>query len=193
MRRRGLTLGMGLVGLLVALGANAGRWLVIDQPERADAILVLAGETYVRPVHAIELLHQGYAPRIVMDVPAAERIYQWTTPDLAERWVQGLAEAGVISICPISGLSTRDESHEAAQCLTRTGPVHKVLIVTSDFHTRRARSIFQHEIPGVQFSMAAAYNSSVFGVYWWKQREWAKTNLYEWMRLAWWELVDRWR
>jgi hypothetical protein len=147
----------------------------------------------VRPVHAIELLHQGYAPRIVMDVPAAERIYQWTAPELAERWVQGLAEARVISICPISGLSTRDESHEAAQCLTRTGPVHKVLIVTSDFHTRRARSIFQHEIPGVQFSMAAAYNSSVFGVYWWKQREWAKTNLYEWMRLAWWELVDRWR
>jgi uncharacterized SAM-binding protein YcdF (DUF218 family) len=193
MTRRGLTLGMGLVGFLVALSANAGRWLVIDQPERADAILVLAGETYVRPVHAIELLHKGYAPRIVMDVPAAERIYQWTAPELAERWVQGLAEARVVSICPIYGLSTRDESHEAAQCLTRTGPVHKVLIVTSDFHTRRAHSIFQHEISGVQFSMAAAHNPSVFGVYWWKQREWAKTNVYEWMRLAWWEVVDRWR
>ena len=32
-----------------------------------------------------------------------------------------------------------------------------------------------------------------FGVRWWRHREWAKTNFYEWLRLAWWELIDRWR
>ena len=32
-----------------------------------------------------------------------------------------------------------------------------------------------------------------FGIQWWQHREWAKTNLYEWLRLAWWGLIDRWR
>jgi hypothetical protein len=192
MKRR-LMLSLGLLGLFAALVAGTGRFLVVDEPEKSDAILVLAGETYNRPMLALDLLERGYAPRIVMDVPAAERIYQWTAPELAQRWVQGLPQANSISICPIHGLSTRDESHEAQNCIARAGGVHKVLIVTSDFHTRRARSVFQHELPGVEFNMAAAHNPAEFGVLWWRQREWAKTNLYEWMRLIWWELVDRWR
>lgn len=193
MTRRRLLLMVGVFGILAALGANSGRFLVIDRPERADAILVLAGETRVRPLLALELLSKGYAPRIVMDVPAGERIYQWSAPDLAERWVNSLPQANMISICPIAGLSTRDESHEATACVIRTGGAHKVLLVSSDFHTRRALSIFRHENPGMQFSVAAARNPSQFGVAWWQQREWAKTNLYEWMRLLWWEMVDRWR
>lgn len=192
MKRR-LVLSLGLLGLFAALVAGSGQFLVVDKPEKSDAILVLAGETYNRPMLALDLLERGYAPRIVMDVPAAERIYQWSAPELAQRWVQGLPEANSISICPIHGLSTRDESQEAQNCMARAGTVHKVLIVTSDFHTRRARSVFQHEIPGLEFSMAAAHNPAEFGVLWWKQRQWAKTNLYEWMRLIWWELVDRWR
>ena len=192
MKRR-LMLSLGLLGLFAALVAGTGRFLVVDEPEKSDAILVLAGESYNRPMLALDLLERGYAPRIVMDVPAAERIYQWTAPELAQRWVQGLPQANSISICPIHGLSTRDESHEAENCMARAGGVHKVLIVTSDFHTRRARSVFQHEIPGLEFNIAAAHNPAEFGVLWWRQREWAKTNLYEWMRLMWWELVDRWR
>jgi DUF218 domain len=192
MKRR-LMLSLGLLGLFAALVAGTGRFLVVDEPEKSDAILVLAGETYNRPMLALDLLERGYAPRIVMDVPAAERIYQWTAPELAQRWAQGLPQANSISICPIHGLSTRDESHEAENCMARAGGVHKVLIVTSDFHTRRARSVFQHEIPGLEFNIAAAHNPAEFGVLWWRQREWAKTNLYEWMRLMWWELVDRWR
>jgi arginine decarboxylase-like protein len=192
MKRR-LMLSLGLLGLFGALVAGTGRFLVVDEPEKSDAILVLAGETHNRPMLALDLLERGYAPRIVMDVPAAERIYQWTAPELAQRWVQGLPQANSILICPIHGLSTRDESHEAQNCIARAGGVHKVLIVTSDFHTRRARSVFQHELHGVEFNMAAAHNPAEFGVLWWRQREWAKTNLYEWMRLIWWELVDRWR
>jgi DUF218 domain len=193
MTKRGTGRVVALAGLLAVLGASSGQWLVVNQPEKADVILVLAGETYLRPALALDLLHKGYAPRIIMDIPSAERIYQWTIPELAERWIQGLPEANAISICPIQGLSTRDESREAQKCLTRTEPARRVLIVTSDFHTRRARSVFQHELPGLQFSVAAAHNPAEFGVLWWRQREWAKTNLYEWMRLAWWEIVDRWR
>jgi uncharacterized SAM-binding protein YcdF (DUF218 family) len=68
-----------------------------------------------------------------------------------------------------------------------------VLIVTSEFHTRRALSIFRHELRGKSFSTAAARDDREFGTRWWQHRQWAKTCLYEWLRLVWWNLVDRWR
>jgi hypothetical protein len=43
-----------------------------------------------------------------------------------------------------------------------------------------------------QFSIAASLNPGEFGAQWWKHRQWAKVNVDEWMRLVWWELIDRW-
>ena len=48
-----------LITLLITLGANAGRFLVVDAPERSDVILVLAGETEHRPARALELAGSG--------------------------------------------------------------------------------------------------------------------------------------
>jgi hypothetical protein len=77
---------------------------------------------------------------------------------------------------------------EASRCLESIGG-RRVLLVTSDYHTRRALSIFSKEAPN-RYSMAAAYDPREFGVQWWRHREWSKTNLYEWMRLMWWELIE---
>jgi hypothetical protein len=41
--------------------------------------------------------------------------------------------------------------------------------------------------------VAAAYDPNEFGVQWWRHRQWAKVDFDEWLRLIWWELVDRWR
>jgi len=68
-----------------------------------------------------------------------------------------------------------------------------VLLVTSDFHTRRALSVFRHEIPGYEYSVAAARDDAQFGDKWWTHRQWAKTFVNEWLRLIWWSAVDRWR
>jgi uncharacterized SAM-binding protein YcdF (DUF218 family) len=170
----------------------AGRLLLVDSPQHADAIIVLAGETQVRPQKGVQLLQQGYASRLILNVSNQERIFNFSLPELAQRWEQSLSQNPQMSVCPIMGLSTRDEAHEAANCLQHFH-AHNVLLVTSDFHTRRAFSIFQHELPGLHFSVAAAYNPVTFGTAWWKHREWAKTTLYEWVRLLWWEIVDRWR
>ena len=68
-----------------------------------------------------------------------------------------------------------------------------MLIVTSDYHTRRAMTIFRHHLSQYQFSVAAARDPSRFGDAWWTNREWAKVTLDEWLKLLWWEVVDRWR
>ena len=178
--------------LLLAFGAASGWLLVIDQPQHADVIIVLAGETDKRPLRAIELLQQGFAPHVILDVPANTQIYQWTQLQLAQMFIDGLPQAKDISLCPIVGLSTRDESHDTIPCL-QTIQGKNVLLVTSDYHTRRALAIFRHELKDRNFSVAAAYDSNTFGDRWWSHREWAKTALGEWTKLIWWEAVDRWR
>lgn len=163
-----------------------------DSPQPSDLILVLAGETHHRPARALELMRQGLAPRVLIDVPAQAVIYDSSQVDLARRYVNSLPEASAIAICPIYGLSTRDESHDVEKCLASQN-VQRVLIVTSDFHTRRALSIFQHEVRGKMFSASASHDDAQFGIRWWTHRQWAKTCTEEWLRTLWWNVVERWR
>jgi len=185
-------MGITIAGLVSVIAlANSAKWLVVDHSQKSDVILVLAGETDLRPALALDLLRNGYGRLVILDVPADATIYQWTQADLARKYVQNLPEASSIKICPIHGLSTKEEADEAGQCLANAG-TRRVLLVTSDFHTRRALSIFRARVPKYEYSVAAAYDRKEFGLEWWQHREWAKTNFYEWLRLAWWELVDRW-
>jgi hypothetical protein len=184
-------LGLILAVVAVAFTAWAGRLLVVDNPQGSDIIVVLAGETDRRPERALELLDQGYARRVLIDVPDRARVYDSTVVQLAEDYIRRRPEAAKVGICPIRGLSTRDESHDVIRCLAREQGA-RILIVTSDFHTRRSLSIFRHEIPGKSFSVAAARDDSEFGTRWWMHRQWAKTCVDEWLRLLWWSAIERW-
>ena len=184
---------LALAGVLsILFAAQAGSFLIIDSPSAADVILVLAGETDQRPRRAIDLLTQGYAKEVVIDVPANARVYKFTELELAQSYIDGLPQAHAIRICPIIGLSTKTESKDAEKCLQNEG-AKKVLIVTSDFHTRRSLDVFRHELPEFEFAVAAARSPENFGAHWWTHRQWAKTFVDEWLRLLWWHLVDRWR
>jgi len=180
-----------LAALAVWVVSESGRFLVVDDPQKADAILVLAGENEHRLARAVELMQRGYAPRIFLDVSQNERVFGTDVVQLAQAWVGKQPQASALSICPITGLSTKAESFESAQCLRRAA-VHSVLLVTSDFHTRRARSIYRKEQPEFTFFVAASPDATQFGERWWQHRQWAKTNFDEWFRLLWWECVDRW-
>ncbi|HEX3320556.1 MAG TPA: YdcF family protein [Terriglobales bacterium] len=178
--------------VLAILLARSGTYLVVDRPQKSDVVLVLAGETERRPNRGIELLRQAYAPKMILDVPESPQFYGVSPPALAQKLIDSLPQAKQITICTISGLSTKDESTNASNCIAATG-AHSVLLVTSSFHTRRALSIFRHAMPGIQFSVAAVDDPRQFQSPWWRNRQWAKVNLEEWMRLAWWYCVDRWR
>ena len=180
------------VTLLLVFAMNAGRLLVVDAPQTSDLILVLAGETDHRPAHALELLHRGLGRRVLIDVPADTKIYDVLQLELAQKYVRNLPDSAVVRLCPIAGLSTREETRDVERCLTPQDGT-RILIVTSDFHTRRALTIFRHELRDKTFSVAAAHNPEEFGTRWWTHREWAKTLAGEWVRVLWWNFVDRWR
>ncbi|MFY9743838.1 MAG: YdcF family protein [Candidatus Sulfotelmatobacter sp.] len=181
-----------LICFAVFLGARAGSFLIIDQPRPSDVIVVLAGETNRRPERALRLLSQGYARRIVLDVPTNSKIYEFTQLQLAQQYIRDLQQGSSVSVCPIEGLSTKAESRDVATCLAREDG-KSVLLVTSDFHTRRALSVFRRELPQYAYSVAASRDDEQFGAHWWIHRQWAKTLVDEWLRLFWWKCVDQWR
>lgn len=181
-----------LLALIVIFAKSAGTILVVDDPQPSDLIVVLAGDTNYRPAQALRLFEQGYAHRILLNVPGESKVYKFTQLELAEKYAHELPEAASIDICPIEGLSTRDESHDVAKCLAHES-AKKILIVTSDYHTRRALSIFRHEVPGRTYSTSAVRDVTQFGTNWWEHRQWSKTCLDEWLRLLWWNGVERWR
>ena len=180
------------IGVFMLFCAMAGRILVVDAPEKSDVILILAGETDHRLERGLQLLDQGYGHVLVIDVPAGAKVYGFTEVELARRYAAGLPESSAVRICPIQGLSTKDEAKDAEKCLNQEKG-NRVLIVTSDFHTRRAASIFRHEMGDKAFSLAAAYDRTQFDTRWWGRRQWAKTFVDEWLRLLWWNGIDRWR
>ena len=187
---------LGLVGCVVAGWAvwRAGVTLVVDAPRASDMILVLAGETERRPALAEVLLERGYAQRVILNVPAQAKVYDASQMDIARRYIGGLSRGKDWLLCPIDGMSTKDEAKNVERCVHDFSPnARSILVVTSDYHTRRALKVFQQQFPGWDISVAAAYDPTQFGPRWWDHRQWAKVCLDEWLRLLWWEAVDRWR
>jgi uncharacterized SAM-binding protein YcdF (DUF218 family) len=173
---------------------RAATFLVINRPQLSDAIVVLAGDSGdQRYWRGIELLHSGYAHQMLVDARADQIIWGHTPADYAAAFVKATASdpPGQIQVCSIRADSTVGEMADVARCLQTLHP-HSVLIVTSDYHTRRALSIARHVMPQYRWSAAAAWNSTEFGTHWWQRRTWAKTTVLEWQRLLWWQLADRW-
>ncbi len=181
-----------LLAIMAGLASQAARFLIVNDPQKSDTIVVLAGETGVRPARGLELLRQQMAQRMLIDVETRSVIYDQSLFVLTQKFIGSLPEASRIAVCPIPGLSTDAETSDVARCLQPFG-AHRVLIVTSDFHTRRALSTFRHKLPQYQFSAAGASDPQRFGTAWWTHREWAKVTFDEWIRFIWWQAVDRWR
>ncbi|HMK30685.1 MAG TPA: YdcF family protein [Terriglobales bacterium] len=193
MRRKFLLL--ALFGLLLWFFLDSGRLLVLDRPERAEAIVVLDGSSIdQRYAKGLEMLRAGYGNRLFLDARSDYTSYGRTPAQYASDWVKQSAgdQLSRVSVCDIQSNSTRQETADVTQCLDSVG-ARSALIVTSDHHTRRALSIFRKLKPQYRWSIAAAANPAEFGEKWWSHREWAKTWLTEWERMLWWQLVDRWR
>jgi uncharacterized SAM-binding protein YcdF (DUF218 family) len=188
-----------LVLLLLLAGiffVEAGNYLVVNNLQKSDAIVVLAGDQaddrYYRGLH---LLRQGFGQHLILDATTAVT-YGHSYTELAADLVARTAgpEASRVIVCPINGDSTKEEAGDVGACLKTLQPLpHSGLLVTDNYHTRRALSIFSNRLPQYHWTAAAADNSYLFGTPWWKHREWAKTYLTEWQKLIWWQLFDRWR
>ena len=182
---------------IAAIGVpHAGDYLVVNHPERSDVILVLSGDhNDHRYWGGVELLREGYAPQMLVDAPT-DLVYGRTYAERAADFVVQSAsdKQSQIKVCAIKNDSTVQETADIRNCLAQIHPTPQSgLIVTSDFHTRRALSILRSRLPQYRWSIAAVNDAASFGHPWWRHREWAKTCFYEWEKLVWWKLFESWR
>lgn len=152
--------------------AAGGWWQVEDRPERADAILVLGDDNFggERAGKAAELFRDGMAPLVV----ASGRMLRPYAgiAELIERDLQARGvPAGAILRFPQRAGNTREEA-EALRDLVAGRGWRRVLLVTSNYHTRRARYIFRKVFPAqVTVLTISARDSDYDPDRWWETRQ----------------------
>ena len=161
------------------LGAMGGALVAASPPEKADIAVVLAGDsTGNRILKAAELVRNGYAPLALISGPGDQ--YGYHECDLAIPFAvkHGYPES-YFAHSENDAKSTRAEVAALATDLRHRG-VHKVLLVTSNYHTRRAGKLFRQAAPELAVVVVAAPDKYFAPDGWWKDREGQKIFLSEW-------------
>ncbi len=167
-----------VVVLLTVATAVAGwlypeKFLCVDSgPVTADVIVVLGGGLHERPERAAELYQQHAAPRILITGAGDDEINRLI---LLEHGVP----ARVIEVEARS--KTTQENAEFTLRLLRAENVHRVILVTSWYHARRALKTFEHCAPDLTFYSRPSYFA--FAREAWPQRGNARRMWLEFLKL----------
>jgi uncharacterized SAM-binding protein YcdF (DUF218 family) len=171
-----------------------GAWLVVADPlQEADAIVVLGGTMYERPMEAVELYKEGWAPRIYL----VRQIADWGEALLVERNFQYTREVDLqIEVMGRLGVprevigilaqanSTAEEADQVLALVTRE-KFSRVIVVTSKQHTRRARLVMNRKVnpAGVAVIVRASRFDRSDVDRWWTNRSTLRFTLFEIQRL----------
>ena len=196
MAARRLRFKLALAFLLLAAVVYLGRdlWLTAlgkalvhdDGAAKAEIAVVLAGDSFgYRTIKGAELARQGYVPLVLVSGPPGG-FYGINEAAAAIRFAIG---KGYPAECFIplyhTGLSTRDEAVAVLDALKQR-KVHSVLLVTSDYHTARARRIFlaaeRQRGGGPDLRMVASRDRFFSPAGWWRNREGRKVEFTEWTK-----------
>jgi len=185
----------GLLFLVVAIGNPytmawiAGRLVVADVLERADAVIPLrsAGEEErLRLDEAARVVEESYAPVLLVSVSSAP-YYGEPIRNLLGAYLRkkGLPPEK-LQFCENRADNTAEEAQALFACAQRLG-ANQVIVVTSEYHTRRSRAIFRRVFSGGDIAVRVhpVYNPDYWDPHWWRRRRWAKTFLIETLATAW--------
>lgn len=186
---RVLRRGLWPVALVVALVLLHAQWLPslawflvrAEAPRQADAIFVLGGDQYgERILHAASLARQGFAPRVYVSGPSG--IFDHYESDLSIEFARrrGYTDVPFVALendCK----STREEAERYLPEFRRLG-FQRILVVTSNFHTRRAGRIFRAVAREPEVHMIAAAAREFRPDDWWLRRQDQKNLFMEWSK-----------
>lgn len=174
---------------------NTGKFLVVDNREKSDAIVITQADSLdAQYWFAIRLLEAGYGRELLLDSRTDRVFFGRSQADWASDFVAKNAGrfSGQVKVCPIAVDTTTEEVYEVESCL-KGRSIRSVLLVVDDFHSRRSQAIFSRLLPRYHWTIAAVPDTGRFDIHWWRKRVWIRTALIEWQHFLWWELLDRWR
>ena len=168
-----LTLGFGVAALRV------GTWLVVNEPLRpSDIIFVTDGRTPQRELEGAALFHEGWAPRVALalarDGASAEvrRLSGEPPPQEYSAMILGRRAVPAAAIVRMDRVVENTlQEMQANFDYARAQGFRQVIIVSSPYHTRRIRVIwdrnFEREIPAI---VRASRYERVDPARWWRAR-----------------------
>ena len=145
--------------------------MVSDPLEHADLIYVLAGDFWgSRVLLGAHLGSEGWAPQVILSGGR----YQGS---LRQRLVGGLRRRSMVTraglflpIPMLAAQSTVEEAHAMGPIFHRLG-AQRIILVTSNFHSRRAVQVFRLFLPEFDFRMeGSARQTSSIPRAWWQSR-----------------------
>jgi uncharacterized SAM-binding protein YcdF (DUF218 family) len=172
-----------LVAVLLAVPLGLVVWfypekiLCVDSgPVTADVIIVLGGGVHERPVRAAELFRQHVAPRILCtgagdDVINRDILLKLGVPQTAIELES-------------DSLTTRENALFSGRLL-RAENVHRAILVTTWYHSRRALKTFEHFVPDIKFYSRPSY-------YAFDRVDWSKPGNFRRMRLEFLKMPGYW-
>ena len=187
-----------LAAVLLIIAAVAaprlGAWLVVEDPlQKADAIFVLGGTLFERPLEAVDLYHEGWAPRLLLmrqiaddgEVELRRRglVYQREIDVQVDVLMRlGVPRAAIEILAEQD--STKDEA-DALRAVVVANQWPRVIVVTSKQHTRRARLVMNRRVAdtGAQVMVRASRYDKTDVDAWWRQRGTLRFTLFETQRL----------
>lgn len=189
----------GLVGLLYAARGWAlpplGRFLDVGRPPgAADYVMVLPGDESVRPFVAAALVRAGLAPRVLVPkteaAPAVLDGIVAPTDEVIRRVLvaRGVPESRIVTLEGETG-----HTHADAELLARfleSSPNARVMVVTSHYHTRRARWVFTQVLGprAEQVSFVSAPTDRFSAESWWQVQEGFTATTSEYLKLTYYAL-----
>ena len=169
----------------------AVHWLDVgEDPQKADYVMVLGGDVNVRPFVAAALINAGLAPQVILvKAKAGPAVEDGIIPPSYELDRRVLLRRGVpedkIVILDGQARSTYDEMSALAEFLAPVSEA-SVTVVTTDFHTRRARWIC-NRVLGEQarrFSFVSTPCSEFSTESWWQVEKGFLLIVGEYIKLA---------
>ncbi|MBZ5661539.1 MAG: YdcF family protein [Acidobacteriia bacterium] len=155
-------------------------WVLNDPAASADVIIVLGDDNYAgdRAFHAAELYRSGVAPVVV----ASGRMLRAnvSVADLIGHDLEsfGIPASAVVRFSQRAS-NTKQEAEALSGLIARSG-WKRILIVTSNYHARRAEFIFDRVLPpGLSLHVSAARDSEFNPSDWWETRTGQKLFLDE--------------
>jgi uncharacterized SAM-binding protein YcdF (DUF218 family) len=191
-----LTAAVGLYLGRAYLLAWAGGFLDVSQPPQAvDYAMVLGGGEDTRPFVAAALYQAGLAKGVLVAAMKPSEEFEDGLTLLGQETVHKiLIQRGVPSeaVTTLDGQSatTYDEAHALRRFL-KQHPQATVAVVTSDFHTRRARMIFRKALgeQASQVLFVAAPTDGFSWKNWWRSPDGFQMYIDEYLKLAFYKLA----
>jgi uncharacterized SAM-binding protein YcdF (DUF218 family) len=172
---------------------GVGRFLTVhDRLERADAIFVFGGDPDIRPFAAAALYRRGWAPRVLVPGMETGKLASiGMVPTQTQLFTGVLRHEGVpdsavmVLSMPGGTTSTTDDVAVLREWIRRTG-ARRVIAVTTDYHTRRARFALRRGLKGmdVRVMMHGVPARGYDATNWWRSESGLVTYVNEYLKLA---------